>query len=148
MCSLFSLLLALLLANHKHFVRAEGCTIRRPHEDAVLSTSVFCFPEVFALESFSLLLNFLFPHRVWLAINNACMLLLCRSSWNLPTVQKKRIIYKFRKPPTDRQFAFLSGRFFFKDFSNESSVPEFLWKLICLVCMHNFIKSNLRKMSN
>jgi len=107
------LLLRMLLANHKHFGRAGGCTIPKPHEDAALSTSAFCFPEVFALESFSLLLNFLLPHGVWLAINNVRMLLLCRSSWNLPTVQKKKIIYKFRKPPTDKQFAFLSGRFFF-----------------------------------
>lgn len=113
MCFLSPLLPTPLLANHKHF---ESWRLHKPQASGRCSTEhlSFCFPEVFALESFSLLLNFSFPHGVWLAINNACMLLLCRSSWNLPTVQKKKIIYKFRKPPTDRQFAFLSGRFFFK----------------------------------
>lgn len=107
------LLPTLLLANHKHFLRAGGCTVPKPHEDAALSTSAFCFLEVFALESFSSLLNFLFPHGVWLATNNACMLLLCRSSWNLPKCKGKKLYINSESHPLTGNLHFYLEDFYF-----------------------------------
>lgn len=129
-------------------LRAGGCTNLKPQEDAALSTRVFVSLRYLHLRASPCYQISHFPMESGLLQTMpACCCYVGPVGICLRCKRKKLYLNSESHPLTGNLHFYLED-FFKKDFSNESSAPEFLWKLICLVCMHNFIKSDLRKMSN